>query len=191
MSIPIRAIEPRLKHSYPKLYFKRELADYLAPYTDPFEYRSILDAPIPDEVFEVIASTAHDEDRSNLAVLGKKEFDYLVRWANDAYDPAVWWLAYLGGSLAGFVFPQLYYDARTMGSVWHIGVLPEFRGKGFGKILHARALETLRVLGAERYSGSTEPENEAMIRIFRANGCVFSGFRIIEEFENGTGRALV
>ncbi len=185
------ALEPRVRHSYPKLYFKRELAGYRSPYSDPFEYRSILNAPIPDDVFAVIASTAHRRDISDLLEVGKQEFDYLVRWAEDAFDPRVWWLAYLDGTIAGFVFPQIYPDEKRLGSVWHIGVLPEFRGKGFGKILHARALETLRILGAERYTGSTEPHNEAMLRVFRSNGCYFSSLRIIEEFDNGTGRALV
>lgn len=185
------AIEPRIRHSYPKLYFKRELAGYRSPHTDPFEYRSILDAPIPDEVFAIIASTAHDKDISDLALLGKREFDYLVRWADEAFDPRTWWLAYLDGALAGFVFPQMYPDEKTLGSVWHIGVLPKFRRRGFGKILHARALETLRALGAKYYVGSTEPNNPAMMRVFLANGCNFSSFRIIEQFENGTGRALV
>ncbi len=184
------AIEPRIKHSYPKLYFRRELAGYRSPYSDPFEYRSFLDAPIPDEVYSVIASTAHDKDCSDPVMLGKREFEYLVRWADEAFDARRWSLAYRNGTIAGFVFPQMYPDAKNLGSVWHLGVLPKYRGKGFGKILHARALETLRVLGATRYTGSTEPDNEAMLRIFRANGCEFSGFRIIEEFENGTGRAL-
>ena len=191
MSGRISAIEPRIKHSYPKLYFRRELVGYQSAYPDPFEYRSILDVRISDEVFTTIASTAHDQDRSDLVRLGKKELDYLIRWAGETYDPRFWWLAYLDGALAGFVFPHIYEDVPTLGSIWHIGVLPDFRGNGYGKILHARALETLRVLGAARYTGSTEPDNVAMLRIFHANGCAFSSFRIIEEFENGTGRPLV
>jgi hypothetical protein len=51
-----------------------------------------------------------------------------------------------------------------------IGIVPGYRHKGLGKILHAKGLEILSRQVAIEYIGSTELENAAMIRIFEIIG---------------------
>ena len=50
-------------------------------------------------------------------------------------------------------------------------VNPEFRGKGFGKIIHSIGLDFLRENNILKYKGSTDIENKSMISIFMINNC--------------------
>lgn len=58
-----------------------------------------------------------------------------------------------------------------------IGVFPDHRSRGLGKILHARGLEILRAQGALDYIGSTDVLNASMLRVFETNGCSKIGIR--------------
>ncbi len=58
-----------------------------------------------------------------------------------------------------------------------IGIVPGYRQRGLGKVLHAKGLEILSKQGATEYVGSTDLENPAMIRIFESNGCENIGTR--------------
>ncbi|SRR5579883_1071521 len=186
------SIELSLSCSYPKLYFERKLDRYRSPYSDPFEYQSILDKDIPDSLYSDVLATGTERFAgiSDRIERGKNHLRALIEHADKAFEPRYWWTAYLGGEPIGLVFPQFIPDLKNVGSVWHIGVCNVYRGSGYGRILHAHALEALSVLGANRYLGSTQVDNYAMIKVFEANGCNFKSFRIIEEFTNGDGRAL-
>lgn len=58
------------------------------------------------------------------------------------------------------------------GRLFYFGVVPEWRGKGYGTALHRISLNLLREIGATTYVGSTDEANRHMIRIFERNGCV-------------------
>ncbi len=186
------AIEISLSCAYPKLYFGRKLDGYRSPYADPFEYRSILQEDISDAMYaEVLTIGAeHFQAVGDPIERGKFHMEALRKHAEHAYEPRYWWLAYLDEEPVGLVFPQFIPDLEKVGTVYHIGIRNQFRGNGYGRIIHAHALETLARLGATRYLGSTQPDNYAMIKVFEANGCNYKSFRIIEEFSNGDGRAL-
>ncbi|MDP4199854.1 MAG: GNAT family N-acetyltransferase [Bacteroidota bacterium] len=174
----MQAVEPRVARVFLKCYARRRLDDYRSPYSDPFEYRSILDFK-PIEI-----------DRILSAVGGSRGPTLLELHAGEAYDPRHWFISMLDDEPAGVVFPQIYEDVGDLGSIFHVGILPKFQGLGYGKIIHAHGLESLRALGAKKYVGSTPPDNIPMQRVFRANGCEIYAVYLIEEFENGTGRAL-
>ncbi len=105
--------------------------------------------------------------------------DECIAHAASAFDPEAWKLALLDGHVAGMVLPQLYFDAPEQGSIFNIGLVPEYRGRGLGRLLHARGLHDLKHLGATRYVGSTDILNVPMRRIFAANGCTEKGVRRI------------
>jgi ribosomal protein S18 acetylase RimI-like enzyme len=77
----------------------------------------------------------------------------------------------------GILIPKIFDDIPEEGTIHTFGLFPEFRGQGLGKILHAKGLEVLSELGATRYVGSTDRQNEPMIATFQANGCQKMGLR--------------
>ena len=72
----------------------------------------------------------------------------------------------------GISIPHIEQGTTDEGRMFYFGVVPEQRGKGYGKIFHAITLELLKKLGAKAYVGSTDTSNEHMRRIFEANGCI-------------------
>jgi ribosomal protein S18 acetylase RimI-like enzyme len=110
-------------------------------------------------------------------------WDKLTGWtehADEALNLKNWLLAYRDGKLAGAVFAQRYFDKPEEGSIFFIGLTPEFRGKGLAKILHAKGLELLSNEGCTGYVGSTDIQNTAMIAVFKANDCTLTTIRKID-----------
>jgi ribosomal protein S18 acetylase RimI-like enzyme len=61
-------------------------------------------------------------------------------------------------------------DGLDEGTIYHIGVLPERRGCGLGRLLLARGTDALLDHGVWMISADTAAENAAMIRLFEAQG---------------------
>ncbi|WP_277584029.1 GNAT family N-acetyltransferase [Psychrobacillus antarcticus] len=72
----------------------------------------------------------------------------------------------------GISIPHIEQGTTDEGRMFYFGVVPEQRGKGYGKIFHAITLELLKTLGAKVYVGSTDTSNKHMRRIFETNGCI-------------------
>lgn len=160
-----------------KQYARRSLVGYTSPYVDPFRYVPILELP-QEEVLQifhdsVFASCGRDVDRD-------ADFQHCVKAAREQYDPSIWMIVYLEDEPVGIVFPQRIGDAPELGSVYHIGLMPKHRGKGYGKILHAKAMQLLAEKGLEKYLGSTDVKNAPMIKIFQTNGCELHTIRWIK-----------
>lgn len=82
-----------------------------------------------------------------------------------------WWSVVLvDDTPAGFVLPVVFVgEARgdlDEGTIYHIGVIPEQRGKGLGALLLARGTNALLSHEVWQISADTAAENEPMIRIF-------------------------
>jgi len=69
------------------------------------------------------------------------------------------------------------------GGIGYICVLPQFRGNGYGKIIHRESLNALSKKGAKEYRGSTNIENYPMINIFKSNGCKKENERFAYRYE--------
>lgn len=52
-----------------------------------------------------------------------------------------------------------------------LGVRPEARGRGLGRVAHRHGIAMLRAQGATLYHGGTDAENAPMRACFEANGC--------------------
>lgn len=76
------------------------------------------------------------------------------------------------GKNYGISIPHIEAGTTDEGRVFYFGVVPEQRGKGYGKIFHAITLELLKTFGAKVYIGSTDTGNSPMRRVFEANGCI-------------------
>jgi ribosomal protein S18 acetylase RimI-like enzyme len=99
-----------------------------------------------------------------------REFAILSKLAGAGLDPSMWRIAYLKGKLAGMILAQKRRQPWK-GTLFFFGVAPEFRGRGLGKVLHAKGLELLAESGCRSYVGGTDARNAAMLATFRANGC--------------------
>ena len=89
-------------------------------------------------------------------------------------DPRWWSVVVVGGTPAGFVLPVVFVGENRggldEGTIYHIGVIPEHRGKGLGALLLARGTNALLSHGVWQISADTGAENEPMIRIFVRQG---------------------
>lgn len=163
-----------------KQYARRSLVGYRSPYADPFTYKSILELQqeIVIEVLETVESGSLGRDFGDENPLAN--FSKLVEFAGTAYDPTNWLVAYDGAIPIGVVFAQRYWDKKEEGSLFVVGLVPEYRGKGFGRVLHAKGLELLANEGVTSYVGSADVQNVPMIHVFETNGCQLTTVRKIE-----------
>jgi len=95
-------------------------------------------------------------------------FEFAADWWQCADDER--------GEAVGFVLPVVFADpARTRdglreATIFHMGVLPTQRGKGYGRALLAQATRTLCGVGVWRIFCDTAASNAPMIAAFRAAG---------------------
>lgn len=71
----------------------------------------------------------------------------------------------------GITMPHIEPGTVDEGRLFYFGLLPEYRGKGWGSTLHKLSLHLLKKMGAAYYIGATGYKNIPMQRIFQANGC--------------------
>ncbi len=152
-----------------KAYFDLALENYRSTYSSIFTYRSLIE--LGEERFAEILGRAAEGDPFEETPDPLAALHELIDSAGAAFDASRWKIAYVQNEPVGAVLPQIYPDSATRGTLFYIGVLPEYRGRGYGRMLHALGLEELSRHGATRYVGSTDERNVPMIHVFRANKC--------------------
>lgn len=163
-----------------KQYARRNIEGYLSPYAEELQYKSITELS-REEIESALASAMQDSKARDISGdKGWSELEDFKDFAGNAYHPETWVVAYSGEAPIGVIFAQRYHDKLEEGSIFFIGVLPSSRGKGLSKILHAKGLEMLASLGVKEYVGSTDIQNEPMIRTFATNGCRLYAIRDVE-----------
>jgi RimJ/RimL family protein N-acetyltransferase len=166
-----------------KIVVERSIAGYTSPYHDPFTYSSL--EVVGRESFVRIMAEASEgdpfEDSADRDV--DREFQEMVDYAGKRFDPTWWTTADLGGETVGVVLPQAFPGYDDEGTLFYVGVRPAFRGRGYGKTLHAGGLEFLSRRGVTKYMGSTDERNAPMIAVFKANGCVHTATQVIRRAE--------
>lgn len=157
-----------------KQYARRQVDAYHSPYADPFRYVSL--AKTGESLFVAALAEVNKSSLSRDIKTGdpQAEFKSLKEFAGSAFDPQYWEIAYVETEIAGIVCAQRYFDKPEEGSLFHLGVVEKFRGKGYGKILHAHGLELLARQAISSYVGSTDVLNKPMIGIFVKNGCALT-----------------
>ncbi len=86
-----------------------------------------------------------------------------------------WWsIVAVDDEVAGVVLPVVFTgcarDGLDEGTIYHIGVVAEQRGRGLGNLLLGRATDTLLAHGVWQISCDTAAENEVTIRLFERHG---------------------
>jgi ribosomal protein S18 acetylase RimI-like enzyme len=91
-----------------------------------------------------------------------------------SHDPSWWEMVTIESEEVGFVLPALYdgcaRDGLDEATIFHIGVLPAFRGRGLARVLLRRATRTLLDHGVWRIYCDTAADNASMIHLFEADG---------------------
>ncbi|MCM3638732.1 GNAT family N-acetyltransferase [Sporosarcina luteola] len=75
------------------------------------------------------------------------------------------------GEPVGLSIPIIEQGTVDEGRLFYFGIVPEWRGKGYGTVFHRLSLNLLKGIGAATYVGSTDEVNHHMIGIFERNGC--------------------
>lgn len=176
-----------------KVFVEKDLSALGPRGEDPFVYRSLAEIG-EDRFLEVMTRAAEGDPFEDVSARDpRSDFRDLVNYAGASFDPTWWRVAYLDRDPIGVVLPQAYADRANEGTLFYVGVLPEFRGRGFGRTLHASGLAFLAERGVTRYVGSTDARNLPMVAVFRANGCDQTGrqlfYRALRREPGGRGGA--
>jgi RimJ/RimL family protein N-acetyltransferase len=120
---------------------------------------------------KAVAEPGASEAAARFVASARKHFDYEEAW---------WQLGFLSnGEVAGFVQPVIYRGCRRgdldEATIFHMGVVPEQRGRGYGYDLLCRATRVLQEVRVWRVFCDTDVRNAPMIRVFEAVGYARTG----------------
>lgn len=118
----------------------------------------------------VLATSMTRSDRESDALKELEGFEARAR-GDGGFHREDWVLLRVGGIAAGLVIPAFLDERRDGGTLFYVGVLSEFRGRGLGAVLARRGIETMLARGATRYADSCNAANVPMRRIFERLGC--------------------
>lgn len=158
-----------------KAYYSRSLAEWKSPYEDPLTYRPLVEAG-RNSLLQILGEVRAGDHGESPEIPVQESFQALFESMSQPFALR-WRAAYLTNEIVGIVFPDIYPDEPSKGTIAYIGIRPRFRGRGLARILHARALSDLAALSATTYIGSTHMLNTAMRKVFESNGCTLTGIR--------------
>jgi GNAT superfamily N-acetyltransferase len=127
---------------------------------------------------EVIFQSFHDEIDSaifpNFTHLAGCDLLMRAIWTKAAFVPDATWLAVGPFGACGTV--QGLRD-RCYGAIQNLGIVPEYRGRGLGRLLLLKALHGFRQAGLKHAYLEVTARNEGAVRLYRQLG--FRGTRTI------------
>lgn len=159
-----------------KQYFRKELDDTdLKDYEESISkltYKNLTE--IGDKPFisllQKTQASSFNEDAIEDVIDPVKGFNEMKD--PERFDPELWVTGFFRNKPVGFVLPGVEKNSKPhTGFIQLIGVLPEYRNRGFGKILLKKGIFELIKNGAEIYLGSTDKKNLPMIKLFKEAGC--------------------
>lgn len=131
-------------------------------------------------IARVMETSADESDKYGVSHIGadaaaQELYDLLPKYFD---RPASWWRHARdgNGNLVGFVLPVLFKEERFWkdglpeGTILYMGVLPEFRGRGYGLELVHEATRLFISAGCWRVFCDTGTDNSAMVAVFRRAG---------------------
>jgi ribosomal protein S18 acetylase RimI-like enzyme len=167
--------------TYGKVPFEWGPSQVLSDHDDP-DGVSWLDADHDERFLEVVAGVlAASPDASDVAAVAAVGATNAARRLLDAppawgvsHESGWWTVLSFGAEPAAFVLPVTYDNCERDGldeaTIFHMGVLPEHRGRGLGRTLLRRATRTLVTHGVWRIICDTSANNEPMIHLFESEG---------------------
>lgn len=146
---------------------------------DPVSWRRAEGAELVGLLARALEASADPRDQMYVSAFGSlKAAAAMVEEASSGHlyeSDESWWSVIEYESVpAGFVLPVVFTGCarggRDEGTVYHIGVVPEQRGRGLGSLLLAHATDALLNHGVWQITADTAVENSAMIRLFEGQG---------------------
>jgi hypothetical protein len=156
--------------------FQKNLTRHTFPYNDIFKYLSINETGI-EKFYKIFKASANNPIKSSL------KFNQYMQRIKKSYcnEDCIenWKSVILNGRPIGIIMPFRilttlppgFLSKKEVGTLLNFGLIPEERGKGYGRIIHSKGLMILKDMGLKTYLGSTESNNYAMLRVFRINKC--------------------
>ena len=166
--------------NYWKTPFSWEPGCPMPPATSALNFEIAPDDWLLEAVVRVMASSLDESDRyavkemgqarvaTELLALAPQHFEVRREWWRLARDK--------DGRRVGFVLTVLFTgektwrDGRREGTIYYMGVLPEFRGFGHGRELLAEATRICIAANCWRISCDTGTDNHPMVNAFRQAG---------------------
>jgi ribosomal protein S18 acetylase RimI-like enzyme len=127
-------------------------------------------------VGDVLTSSPGPEDRHAVEKLGPDGAArrILALAQGFSYLPDRWQVLAIRGKAAGFVLPVVYDNCSRDGldeaTIYHLGVAPEQRGHGIGRLLLRRATRLLVSHGVWRIYCDTPSNDHPMIHLLESEG---------------------
>jgi GNAT superfamily N-acetyltransferase len=124
----------------------------------------------------VLASSVDASDVAAVEALGPDGAAANVLSAPPGYSyESQWWHVLTVEDIpAGFVLPVVFdgcaRDGLDEATIYHMGVMPDYRGRGLARLLLRRATNTLLDHGVWRIYCDTAAANAAMIHLFESEG---------------------
>jgi len=169
-----------LRQFVERLNLSRTLDCKLPPRLERLRFTPVTDDETVVEVFcRICADTLDADSRHDAERHGPRHAaELIVRGALDASrGRRDWWrLAYdAAGDVVGAVLPTRPGAA----TIWHVGVVPERRGRRYADDLVTEALHVLAGAGEPRVADTTDVGNLAMVAAFTRCGYRVDGHRMI------------
>ena len=170
-----------LENYYEKIPFVWEQPKPLIKVSQRLEFRSLDDvgiAAFTNTVSRVVASSLDRSDQKQVKKLGinRVAIKYTTAVSNDFDYQSKWWQLGFNekGELVGFLQPVIYRgcskDGLEEGTIYYIGVVPEYRGKHYIYDLLCQATRILQEVGVWRIFCDTDVHNKPMIKTFKKVG---------------------
>jgi GNAT superfamily N-acetyltransferase len=153
---------------YTKMIYNKNLDEHEFKFNDIFEYRSLEQSGI-DEFLETYKLVQSDDPEGEIDP--RTDVNELVEYAGKEYHPRNWFIVMLNEKPIGIIMPQKFAAEKSLAGLMHIGLIPQERNKGYGKILFSKSLQILKEIGIEKYMGSTNINNIPMRKVFESSGC--------------------
>ncbi|MCE3287118.1 MAG: putative acetyltransferase [Gaiellaceae bacterium] len=108
-------------------------------------------------------------------------YDEWAHWLLDtpSFDPELWFLAEVGGAVAGFAICRVHPGNSDLGWIQILGVRRPWRGKGIGRALLLNAFRALRARGLRRAGLGVDAENPTGATSLYES----VGMRVVDRFE--------
>jgi ribosomal protein S18 acetylase RimI-like enzyme len=152
----------------------------LPPAARDLTFSATTEDSLRDAIGRVMESGTDESDRCNVPRIGvdaavQELFDLFPRYFERKDG---WWKAAhdRSGAFVGFVLPVTFQEARywkvgePQGTIYYMGVLPEFRGRGHALELIHEATRVLLAARCWRIFCDTGSDNVPMVRAFRRAG---------------------
>ena len=160
---------------YWKTPFYREPCGTKPPNTSSLTFQAAADDWLLSAIGRVMEAGTDESDRYSVLRVGasaavQELYDLLPQYFE---RPADWWRAARNESneLVGFVLPVLFKEERfwkadrPQGTIYYMGVLPEFRGRGYALELIHEATRIFVEAHCWRIFCDTGTSNSSMLRL--------------------------